>query len=735
MGRRIKHRVDRSGQGGAKEGGEGKSKEKEGQHSSSIERKKGVGRPARGTDREKVRGAVRAATPTPSKNLSSYDDYRNDGDTSDIKNENDGKSATKAVESSWEWEDASVLAYASRSGRHRLLYDAGDEVWTKLKESDVVFINSAQASQKVTDDDDMEYDVDDDQEPSWRVRSMEMLEGEVGIDQTGPGAYREEDAVGKRLRVYYGRKRMWLDARVEEFDKSRRRHLVRYRLGGTEWVILEEEQVQWMGGGIDSGDGVVTTSNQARNVNQSNLSQAKIVMGKKMKMFLPERNEWMEGEVWEFSVRTNRYHIVFDDDQDVWIDMDDEKIKWEPTTQRALSKRKSFSKDINNNEGEVQRNEKLHSDNKRRKQAVETSGTIIRFAGARPVENSQLPPSLDNQERKRAAKTGRDDSTPTDSKRESELQPGTSTAHKKEKLDGKNADTSIKPAESQGKKASEKVMAIDANKSETDSGPKGARTMTLNGNTELQTRADESFRSPEAIRPSRSGRINAAMGSAGVGRRVRVFWKDDMRWYSGRILEFNPASRSSLIKYDDHEKEWLFLGREQVEVIEDDSERKSSPKVEQVVDTVKSHDDLKMSQRGLNRKDSHASRSSKLSKRVERVMTPVASQHPLATHQILTPSNQLAVASGAHHSEQGLKGKKSNDLNVVSKSLDGIRDNGFAFGPNAVTLYLPPEFEMPSISFRGSEGDGERAKLLKRMKVRLLAESHHIHSKSIIYVV
>ena len=65
-------------------------------------------------------------------------------------------------------------------------------------------------------------------------------------------------------------------------------------------------------------------------------------------MFLPERKDWMEGEVWEFSVRTNRYHIVFDDDQDVWIDIDDEKIKWDLATQRALSKHKTSSKQLQN---------------------------------------------------------------------------------------------------------------------------------------------------------------------------------------------------------------------------------------------------------------------------------------------------------------------------------------------------------------------------------------------------
>ena len=38
-------------------------------------------------------------------------------------------------------------------------------------------------------------------------------------------------------------------------------------------------------------------------------------------------------------------------------------------------------------------------------------------------------------------------------------------------------------------------------------------------------------------------------------------------------------------------------------------------------------------------------------------------------------------------------------------------------GPNAVTLQLPANFVMPKPVFRGSEGGGERSRLLHRMKI------------------
>merc|ERR1719231_204664 len=94
---------------------------------------------------------------------------------------------------------------------------------------------------------------------------------------------------------------MWLDAKVEEYDAAKRKHLLSYVLGGTEWAV----------------------------------------MGKQLKVLIADRDEWKDGTVWEFAPRTNRFHVVHDDGSDAWIDVEKEKVKWEPSAQRALTKRKS----------------------------------------------------------------------------------------------------------------------------------------------------------------------------------------------------------------------------------------------------------------------------------------------------------------------------------------------------------------------------------------------------------
>ena len=89
------------------------------------------------------------------------------------KEDEDDDDEEKGKDGEKTWAEASVLAFAARSGRYRVLYDHGDEIWTKLKESDVEVIGET--------------------EP-----------GETGVDETGPGGAQTVAAVGKRLRVYYG---------------------------------------------------------------------------------------------------------------------------------------------------------------------------------------------------------------------------------------------------------------------------------------------------------------------------------------------------------------------------------------------------------------------------------------------------------------------------------------------------------------------------------------------------
>ena len=120
---------------------------------------------------------------------------------------------------------------------------------------------------------------------------------------------------------------MWLDAKVLQWDVVKKRHLLEYTLGGTEWVFLGDEQLQWMGGGIVDGP--------TRGVSNT----GKLVVGKTPSIFVPERNDWETCVVWEFAPRTNRVHVIFTDGREAWVAIDDGNVRWDKDTQRALAKR------------------------------------------------------------------------------------------------------------------------------------------------------------------------------------------------------------------------------------------------------------------------------------------------------------------------------------------------------------------------------------------------------------
>jgi hypothetical protein len=49
-----------------------------------------------------------------------------------------------------------------------------------------------------------------------------------------------------------------------------------------------------------------------------------------------------------------------------------------------------------------------------------------------------------------------------------------------------------------------------------------------------------------------------------VGKRVEVFWPDDVEWYGGKVIGFDNSSDKHCILYDDGEEEELHLPNEQV---------------------------------------------------------------------------------------------------------------------------------------------------------------------------
>ncbi|CAM9995968.1 unnamed protein product, partial [Hapterophycus canaliculatus] len=47
-----------------------------------------------------------------------------------------------------------------------------------------------------------------------------------------------------------------------------------------------------------------------------------------------------------------------------------------------------------------------------------------------------------------------------------------------------------------------------------------------------------------------------------VGKRIRVYWRDDDNWYFGKVIDFSDGKH--LIHYEDGDKEKLVLKNEKV---------------------------------------------------------------------------------------------------------------------------------------------------------------------------
>ena len=61
-----------------------------------------------------------------------------------------------------------------------------------------------------------------------------------------------------------------------------------------------------------------------------------------------------------------------------------------------------------------------------------------------------------------------------------------------------------------------------------------------------------------------------------VGRRVRLWWGGDRKWYKGKIVLVHPTSRHVFIKYDDHDERWHAMWEERYEWIDEPSSSTSS---------------------------------------------------------------------------------------------------------------------------------------------------------------
>lgn len=78
-----------------------------------------------------------------------------------------------------------------------------------------------------------------------------------------------------------------------------------------------------------------------------------------------------------------------------------------------------------------------------------------------------------------------------------------------------------------------------------------------------------------------------------IGDRIRVFWKDDKKWYTGRVEATRMSMEEDLgkvvaeheIKYEDGDVEWLYLSQEKFEILKEKIPAKKKQKRKKVVDS------------------------------------------------------------------------------------------------------------------------------------------------------
>ena len=77
--------------------------------------------------------------------------------------------------------------------------------------------------------------------------------------------------------------------------------------------------------------------------------------------------------------------------------------------------------------------------------------------------------------------------------------------------------------------------------------------------------------------PTEAPWSHLAEARATVGRRVRLYWGGDQKWYSGRIVLVHPSTRCCFVKYDDHDERWHAMWEEQFEWLDDGAGRPPRP--------------------------------------------------------------------------------------------------------------------------------------------------------------
>ncbi|KDD71325.1 hypothetical protein H632_c5293p0, partial [Helicosporidium sp. ATCC 50920] len=69
-----------------------------------------------------------------------------------------------------------------------------------------------------------------------------------------------------------------------------------------------------------------------------------------------------------------------------------------------------------------------------------------------------------------------------------------------------------------------------------------------------------------------------ARGQALVGSAIKVYWKAERKWFSGRVVEYAAAKDRHQVLYDDGDEEWTCLSRRKWRLESQDEENKGPKK-------------------------------------------------------------------------------------------------------------------------------------------------------------
>lgn len=123
-------------------------------------------------------------------------------------------SIVPAANSSKGWEKATVLEYDAELGQHKIRYSS-------TKQEEWLFLSDL------------------------RFKWTQVLAPNAPVNPTFRPEYSKEAAVGKRVKVYWPGMQKWYHGTVKSYDSKTDKHMIWYRDGDSQSLLLKHEPVLW----------------------------------------------------------------------------------------------------------------------------------------------------------------------------------------------------------------------------------------------------------------------------------------------------------------------------------------------------------------------------------------------------------------------------------------------------------------------------------------------------------